>query len=161
MKKVATSAALVALLSAASAFAQEKPAAAKPMPKSANAEKLIANETKVLEAVRTKDAKTFSSFVLPGSWSIDETGLQANDDFVKMMGDPKADLKIEMLKGSEMKVIDIDANAAIVVYKIDQKGSMMGMALPPTSWASTVWVNKGGTWRAVFHQETKAAPPAK
>jgi hypothetical protein len=161
MKKVMTSAALVALLSAASALAQEKPAAARPMPKSVNAERLMANETKLLEAVRTKDAKTFASMVMSGSWSVDTTGLQANDDFVKLMSDPKADLKIEMLKASEMKVIDVDANTAIVVYKVDQKGSMMGMALPPSSWASTVWSNMGGTWKAVFHQETTAAPPPR
>jgi hypothetical protein len=161
-KMVCTAAAAMLVTAAATAFAQSaKPMAPKPMTKSANADKLMANENKLLDAVRAKDAKTFSSLVMSGSWSIDETGLQSNDEFVKMMSDPKSDLKIEMLKASDMKVIDIDANTAIVTYKVDQKGSMMGTAFPPTVWASTTWANKGGTWRAVFHQESKAAPATK
>jgi hypothetical protein len=35
----------------------------------------------------------------------------------------------------------------------------MGTPFPPTVYATTVWVNQGGTWRALFHQESKAAPP--
>jgi hypothetical protein len=147
----------VVMVASGSAFAQtDKPMAAKPMMKSANADKLIANETKLLEAVKAKDAKTFSSLVMKGSWSIDPSGLQNNDEFAKAMADPKGDLKIEMMKAADMKVIDIGADAAIVTYKLDQKGSMMGMAFPPTVYASTVWKNTGGTWHAVFHQETTA-----
>jgi hypothetical protein len=162
MKKIVCATATAMLVTMATAFAQTgKPMAPKPMTKSANAEKLMANENKLLDAVRAKDAKAFSSLVMKGTWSIDETGFQGNDDFVKMLGDPKADLKIDMLKASDMKVIDIDANSAIVTYKVEQKGSMMGSAFPPTVYASTIWTNKGGTWQAVFHQESTAAPAKK
>ena len=159
----------VATLAAGSAFAQaDKPMAkpmpkpmAKPMAKSANGDALMANENKLLEAVKAKDAKTFSSMVSKGSWSVDAMGLQSNDEFVKMLSDPKGDMKIEMLKASDMHVIDIDADAAIVTYKVEQKGSMMGMAFPPTVYASTIWKNTGGTWHAVFHQESTAEPMKK
>ena len=60
-----------------------------------------------------------------------------------------------------MKVVNIDANAALVTYKVDEKVSMMGQPFPPVVYSSTVWANHGGTWMAVFHQESTAAPAAK
>jgi hypothetical protein len=79
------------------------------------------------------------------------------DEFVKMLGDPKSDIKIEMIKASDMKVVDIDATSAIVTYKTEQKGSFMGAPLPPVTYVTTIWANQGGTWKAVFHQESTAA----
>ena len=161
-------AAVAALLLAGTAGAQTadkktpaKPAAAKPMAKSMVADKLMANENKLIDAVRAKDVKAFSSLVKAGSWSIDENGPMPVDDFIKALGDPKADVRIEMLKASDMKVVDIDATAAIVMYTAEQKGSFMGMPFPPKVYATTVWANHGGAWHAVFHQESTAAPPPK
>ena len=59
MKKVLCAVAAVFLCTATAtmAFAQaEKPMPAKPMTKSANADKLMANENKLLDAVKAKDA---------------------------------------------------------------------------------------------------------
>ncbi len=61
------------------------------------------------------------------------------------------------MTASDMKVLDVNANSQIVMYKLDQMGSCMGQPLPPVVYASTVWVNQGGTWQAVFHQESTAA----
>jgi len=157
MKKLACAAVAAILVTATTAFAQgAKPMAAKPMTKSANADKLIANENKLLEAVKAKDVKTFTSLVKAGTWAMDENGLMANDDFVKMLGDPKSDFKLETIKASDMRVIDIDANSAIVAYTTEQKGSFMGMPMPAKTHVTTIWANRGGSWQAVFHQESTA-----
>src|SRR6266508_2956045 len=153
--------AVAALVTAGAAAAQtaDKKVPAKPMAaKSMVADKLMANENKLRDAVRTKNAKAFSSLVKAGSWSADENGFMPVDDFIKALGDPNADVKVDMLKASDMKVIDIDANTAIVAYTVEQKGSFMGMAFPPKTYATTIWANHGGTWHAVFHQESTAAP---
>jgi hypothetical protein len=55
-----------------------------------------------------------------------------------------------------MKVIDIDANSAIVTYKSEQKGSFMGQPMPPVTYITTIWANHGGAWHAIFHQESTA-----
>jgi hypothetical protein len=162
MKKTVCAAAAAILFTVPMAFAQaQKPMPAKPMATSKNADKLMANENKLLDAVKAKDVKAFSSLVKAGSWSIDENGFMPVDDFIKALNDPKADFKIEMLKASDMKVIDIDADAAIVAYTTEQKGSFMGMAFPPKTYVTTIWANHGGTWHAVFHQESTAAPMKK
>ena len=46
---------------------------------------------------------------------------------------------------------------SIVTYKAEQKGTFMGQPLPPLVYVSTIWANHGGTWHAVFHQESTAA----
>jgi hypothetical protein len=140
-------------------FAQaKKEMAAKPMAATSKvADALMAKEHAMIDAVKAKNAKAFSSMVKFGSWSVDENGFMTVDDFVKMLGDPKADIKIDEIKMSDMKVVDIDANAAIVTYKTEQKGSFMGAPLPPVTYVTTIWANEGGTWHAVFHQESTAA----
>jgi len=136
----------------------EKKMAAKPMASTSKvADALMAKEKALLDAVKAKNAKAFSSMVKAGSWSVDENGFMTVDDFIKMLGDPKTDIKIEEIKMSDTKVLDIDANTAIVTYKTEQKGSFMGAPLPPVTYVTTIWANQGGTWRAVFHQESTAA----
>jgi hypothetical protein len=151
--------ALGMMLAGTTLFAQaEKKMAAKPMaPTSKVADALMAKEHALIDAVKARNAKVFSSMVVPGSWSVDENGAMVVDDFIKMLGDPKADIKIEMIKASDMKVVDIDATSAIVTYKTEQKGSFMGAPLPPVTYVTTIWANQGGTWKAVFHQESTAA----
>jgi hypothetical protein len=67
-----------------------------------------------------------------------------------MTADPKFDLNVKMT-ASDMKVMDVNATTKIVAYKLDQKGTFMGMPFPPTVYASTVWVNQAapGRWRSI------------
>lgn len=142
------------VMTATLAFAQ----AEKKMPaKSKVADALMAQENALIDAVKVRNAKAFSSMVMPGSGSVDENGYMTVDDFIKMLGDPKTDIKFDVLKVSDMKVLDVDANTAIVTYKTEQKGTFMGQPLPPVTYVTTIWANHGGTWMAVFHQESTAA----
>jgi hypothetical protein len=112
----------------------------------------------LIDAVKARNAKLFSSMVVPGSWSVDENGFMMVDELISMLGDPKTDVRIDEIKMSDMKVVDIDATSAIVTYKTENKGSFMGAPLPPVTYVTTIWANHGGTWKAVFHQESTAAP---
>ena len=143
---------LAALMATASlAFAQDN--------KAVN-DALMKKENDLLVALQKKDFTTFKKNIMGGAWSVDESGYMTVDDMLKTMADPKANF-MWTYKVSDMKVINVDANAAIVTYKIDQKGTMMGQPFPPVIYASSVWANHGGNWMAVFHQESTAAPPAK
>jgi hypothetical protein len=121
------------------------------------ASQLMANEHKVLDALKNKDAAGFSSLVVTDSWNIDENGPMKTVDFVKAL----ADLKIDSVKTSSMQVLTMSPTVSLVTYKLDQKGSFLGQAFPPVVYATTVWVNNGGVWRAMFHQESTAAPIKK
>ncbi|MEP7307736.1 MAG: hypothetical protein ABJA98_19715 [Acidobacteriota bacterium] len=140
------------------AFAFAQSAAKKSAESSGSvASQLMANEHKVLDALKSKDAAGFSSLVVTDSWNIDENGLMKTAEFVKAL----PELKVESLKTSDMKVLSMSPTVSLVTYKLDQKGSFLGQAFPPVVYATTVWVNNGDTWRAMFHQESTAAPARK
>lgn len=150
---------VAALLATGVVFAQtpaKKPAAAKG---GSVADRLMANEQKIQDALIKKDMTTFNSLIMPGTWAVDENGPMKVEDFTKNI----TDLKIESAKLSDMKVITISPTVSVVTYKMDQKGTYEGHPFPPVVYASSVWVNHGGTWMAMFHQESTAAPavPAK
>ncbi|HEX8847720.1 MAG TPA: nuclear transport factor 2 family protein [Pyrinomonadaceae bacterium] len=67
---------------------------------------------------------------------------------------------------SDWKVVMLDKDSAVVTYTVNAKGTSGGKPIPPTPIrGSSVWVNRGGKWVGVYHQETEAkeptpAPPA-
>jgi len=153
-------AALVVTLASTLGFAQtteKKAMPAKSMPaKSGMSDAVTRNETAMMEAISKKDWTAFKKMMAPGAWSIDENGPMSIDDFMKMTADPKFSLTYEY-KISDAKIVDVNPTTKLITYKLEQKGSMMGQPFPPTVYASTVWVNQGGMWKAAFHQESTAA----
>ena len=151
------------VMTATLAFAQaEKKMPAKPMAKpmagkSMVSDTLMRNEQMMLESLQKKDFAAFKKLIMAGSWSVDENGPATIEEFLKGLNDPKSNFVWDSFKTSDMKGVMIDANAAVVPYKLDEKGSMNGQPFPPVVYATTVWANHGGTWMAVFHQESTAA----
>jgi hypothetical protein len=63
---------------------------------------------------------------------------------------------------SDWKVLLLDKDAAVVAYKVIAKGTSGGKPIPETPLlCSSVWVNRGGKWVGVYHQETEpmSGPP--
>ena len=158
-----TVAALLATATLAAAQEHKMPAKTgdKPMAvKGGVNETLMRYENELMEQFQRKDWTGFKKRIMGGAWSVDEGGYMTIEDMLKMASDPKSNLTWNY-KISDMKVVDIDANAKAVTYTVDQTGSMMGQPLPAKVYSTTIWANHGGTWMAVFHQESTAAPPAK
>ena len=124
--------------------------------KSTVADALMHQEQMMIESLQKKDFAGFKKMVMPGSWSVDEGGAMPIEEFEKVVMDPKANFSFEF-KTSDTKVVNIDATTALVTYKLEQKGALMGQPFPPTVYATTIWTNHGGTWMGVFHQESTAA----
>src|SRR5437868_2648279 len=119
-------------------------------------------EKKVWDAIKSKD--------------YDALGNLLTDDFIYVSADGLQN-KAEAIKGvkdfnptdytfSDWKVTPIDKDAAIVTYKLTVKGTSGGQPIPDTPIrGGSVWVNRGGKWVAIFHQdadvnEAMANPPA-
>jgi hypothetical protein len=146
----------LALLGAPAAAQEKAPAKKSMAAKSSVSDALMHHEQMMLEALHKKDFAGFKKMVMPGTWAVDENGPMAVEDFLKAMEDPKANFSFDY-KTSDMKVVMVDANTAIVTYKLDEKGTMMGQPMAPVVYASSVWTNHAGTWMGVFHQESTAA----
>ena len=124
--------------------------------KAATEKALIANETKINEAVAKGDKAAFSALVAPDAWMADGTGLMQTTDFLPVFDQ----IKITTWKISDAKVSWIDANSAIVLYTWTGTGTFQGQKLPAKTYASTVYNKKADKWIAVYHQESEAKPPA-
>jgi uncharacterized protein (TIGR02246 family) len=140
------------------ALAQTRPAtppaakADKPSKTVALEARLIALERGTWEAVKRQDAKAFAAVCL--------------DDCVEIYGDGTVLPIKEVIAQvpdtiiSEYKIEDIAVTfpikqIALVRYKVWAKMSYKGQETPPQwVYATAVWVEKDGAWKAAFYQET-------
>lgn len=116
-----------------------------------NADELTARERQVWDALKNKNHEAF--------------GKMLASDFVYVSTDGVSDKAgtLEGLKNfapteitlSDWKTVTLDADAAVVTYTVDAKGTSGGQPLPPGALrASTAWVKRGAEWLAVYHQDS-------
>lgn len=128
---------------------------AKPKPAMSKKElerKLTATEKSLWEAFKNKKADVFNKTLTADFFQLDAAGVTAKADIAKGIGE--CDIKDYSL--SDFKLTTIGASAALLTYKGTQHGTCGGQAVPETVYVSSVWVNRGGKWQALFHQETPA-----
>jgi len=162
MKRYSLLAALLLLALTSISVGQTTPAAvASPTPKPKPAmtraqilKKLSAAETKLWEAWKNKDAKPFKASLSTDSVLIGENGVQAKNDAIKDITSAPCEVRSYQL--SEWKLTMLNSGAALLTYKGSVDGTCGGTAIPST-WASSVWVNRGGKWWVASHQETPIA----
>lgn len=115
---------------------------------------IIAKEKEVYDDFKKKDMTAFGALLA--------------DDFVYVTSDGVHD-KAATVKGAGMndltdvtltdfKVIRIDKDAVVVVYNSDSKGTSEGKPMASKSRESSVWINRGGKWVALFHQDCDIRP---
>ncbi|HEY3103254.1 MAG TPA: nuclear transport factor 2 family protein [Pyrinomonadaceae bacterium] len=158
MKRHLPLAAILVLAFASFCFAQPQ-ATPSPSPKpyaprvtKAQLQKQLSEmETALWTAWKNKDAKPFETHLASDSVMVGEEGVGAKNDIVKMMASMPCDVKSFML--TDWKLTKLGASTALITYKGAAEGTCGGQAIP-TTWASSLWVKRKGTWQAVFHQET-------
>jgi hypothetical protein len=117
----------------------------------------IAIEKGIWEASKNKDYAAFEGMLADGSLEIFPEGVM---DKANTVAGAKQFAPTE-LSFSDWKFLPIDKNLFAVVYTVGVKGKFMGQDVPlQSSRASAAWVNRGGKWLSVFHQECPIMPPA-
>ena len=110
----------------------------------------IEREKAVWEALKRKDYDAFSSFLDSAQVEVEPHGVfdkAGTLKLVRMFDASKGEL-------SDFKSIKINDDATLVTYVLTISG-----AKPEKEWASTIWVNRGGKWSALYHQGTPAEDP--
>jgi hypothetical protein len=163
MKKYLPLTAMLLLVFASVCFAQTAPQASpspspKPKPKMSKAQlqsRLAASEKKLWEAWKNKDTKPFKSALSADFVMIEENGVSGKDAVIKEITSMPCDVKSVEL--SNWKLTMLNSSTALLTYKGTAVGTCGGTAIPVV-WASSIWMNRGGKWLAVSHQETPVKP---
>ncbi len=161
MKRHLPLAAILIMACAGFCFAQPQPSASpsaspKPKPRMSKTQiqaKLAANEKKLWEAWKNKDTKPFKSALASDFVMVADSGVSGKDAVEKDITSGPCDIKSFTL--SDWKLTMLNSSTAYLTYKGTADGTCAGTAVPPV-WASSVWMNRGGKWVAVTHQETVA-----
>ncbi len=110
----------------------------------------IADEKLVWDALKSRNYDAFAAYLAPDSMEIEPDGVYEKSGSVKgvsMFDASKAEL-------SEWKTIKLDNDATLVTYLVKLPGMN-----PDQGRHTTIWVNRGGKWMALFHQGTPVAKP--
>jgi len=121
---------------------------AKAAPASTGAD-LVANEKMVWDALKRKDYDAFASFLDDAQIEVEAEGVSDKAGTLKGVRTFDAS-KFEQ---TDFRTVKFDSDASLVTYVVKPAGPK---AVPERH--STIWVNRGGKWRALFHQGTPEMP---
>jgi hypothetical protein len=150
---------IVILCFATLALGQEPGPSPSPSPKPAmtraQSQKIIVStEKKLWEAWKNKNTKVFKAYLSADSVMIGDAGVTTKTETLKELDEMACEVKSYEL--SDIKVAFLNNDAALMTYKSVQDATCNGQAVPPTVWASSAYVKRGGKWFAASHQETPA-----
>ena len=109
---------------------------------------VTANEKLVWEALKTKNADAFASYLTNDFMQVETDGVYDKAGSVEAVR--RFDFSRSAL--SDWKSVKFDDDASLVIYTVKTPEMK-----PDTEYHSTIWVNRGGKWQALFHQGTPAA----
>ena len=116
----------------------------------------IAKEKAIWDTIKNKDYDAFGNMLA-------EDQLEVTSEAVfDKAGSIAAVKKFEPTEVtfSDWKFMSLDKDSFVVTYTANMKGKYDGKELPPgASRCSSAWVNRGGKWLAIYHQECPLKPP--
>jgi hypothetical protein len=108
-------------------------------------------EKMVWDALKRRDYDAFASYLDPGQVEVESTGVY--DKAGTLEGVRTFDASMGAL--SDFKTVKITPNTELVTYLVTVAGPT-----PEKHLATTIWVNRGGKWAALFHQGTAMRTPS-
>ena len=117
----------------------------------------IAKEKAAWDAIKKQDWTGFADMMASDYIEIGNEGVYDKNGLLTFI----KDLDVTDVEFSDWKSIPIDADATILTYSLNLKGTHKGQPMPAGPYRATAaWVNRAGKWVALYYQETlaKAAP---
>ena len=110
-------------------------------------------ETQAWDALKSKNYDAFAGFLASDALDVEPDKVYTKSESVEGMKHFDA----SKLTLSDFKETKLDADATLVTYTVS--GPMGGKTT--TEHHSTIWANRGGQWKAAFHQGTPHQAPPK
>jgi hypothetical protein len=116
----------------------------------------IAKEKAIWDSIKNKDYEAFGNMLADDQLEV--MGEAVNDKAGSLAG--IKDFEPTEVNFSDWKFLSIDKDAYVITYTANVKGKYKGKDFPAESdRASSAWVNRGGKWLAIYHQECQVKPP--
>lgn len=132
------------------------PAAASPAAVAMTETEAIAKEKAIWDAIKIKDYDAFANMLADDQIEVTS---EAVFDKAQSIAGVKEFEPTEVVF-SDWKFKSIDKDAYIVIYSVNTKGKYKGKEFAPQqARSSSAWVNRGGKWLAIYHQECPLRPP--
>lgn len=120
----------------------------------------IAKEKAIWDTIKNKDYAAFGNMLADDQVEVSAEGLYDKAQSIAMV----KEFEPSELTFSDWKFLPLDKDAVVLTYTVNMKGKYKGKEFPPANVrASSAWVNRGGKWLAMYHQEcdvAKAMPAA-
>ena len=117
----------------------------------ATADAVIAREKQLWDALKNRDYDAFGKMLSSDNVYISSDVVGGKDETVNGVRN-FAPTEVNL---SDWKTVVLDADAAVVTYTVEARGTSGGRPIPPGALrASTAWVKRGAEWLAVFHHGT-------
>jgi len=114
-------------------------------------EQIIAAEKRVIwEAVSKKQMDVLREFLADDYLDVSDVGVFNKSETLQLI----PDLNLRDYSLDKFKVIKAGRDTAIVTYEAIQHWTLKGQEGSSHVRASSVWVEHGGKWLVVFHQES-------
>ena len=118
-------------------------------PEASTGADLVANEKMVWDALKRKDYDGFAAFLDDAQIEVETDGVYDKAGTLKNVRMFDAS-KSEQ---SDFKTVKFDSDASLVTYVVKSADPKVAKSRD-----STIWVNRGGKWLALFHQGTPESP---
>jgi hypothetical protein len=119
---------------------------------------VIEQEKNIWDNIKKKDPDAFAAMLAEDFTYVSNDGVYdkaGTVNGIKML--EPTDITL-----SDWKTVSVGEDAAVVTYTVEMKGTSGGKPIPPGLMrAGSVWVNRGGKWVGVFHQDTPVEEPPK
>ena len=115
-------------------------------------------EKEVWATIEKKDSAAFATNLTNDFIYVSGGGVSDKAATVKEISDSGT---MSNLAFSDWRFVSLDKDAAVLVYTAKGNSVMNGQTHPFSTYASTVYVNRGGKWQAIYHQDcdVSTAPP--
>jgi hypothetical protein len=118
---------------------------------------LIAKEREIYDNLKKKDSAAFGAMLGEDFIYVTSDGIYDKAGTIKDAGT----VDFNDVSLTDFKVLHIDTDAAVITYTSDIKSTSGGKSMAQKAHESSVWVNRGGKWVALFHQDCEVhAMPA-
>ena len=116
-----------------------------------------AREKEIWATVEKKDTAAFAPNLADNFIYVDANGVSDKAATVKGISEGT----LSNLTFSDWRFVSLDKDAAVLAYTLKANSVMNGQTHPVAMNVSTLYVNRGGKWQVLYHQdcEVSTAPP--